>query len=534
MKRESLWLSVIYCVAHFPLLLASGYFYDDWVLYNPDPQMNIGLWWNAGRPLTGYFLSAVHALDGAFLPRFISFITYLLSALFLLYVLRTIDLVDPASRFWVVIIFAVFPADNTRILDMLACDSVYFCCFFLGWCLVAVYLRKGTLLLRFASLIAFLLSFWLNSLLVFFSLVLTYMFYMSSSAQISFRSAQRFIARYPDFLLAPVVFWLMQRLMFYPQAEEVGYNQFHVASLGPRPWVSALKGAVVDPMLYSVIPFDWFWCCAVLVGGTFLFLMLSKTLAESGQNHQRDLVLFICGVWVLFAALFPYLAVGKIPVHWDWLSRHARLVPLGVGLILCYGGRLASQWGRVNSQVLLYVYCVLVCVMVSGNVRTYSAYWLDWYKAISLVKEFRLSDEIKKNTSFLFHDECRDLNAERRTYRFYEYCALMNLAFGEDSRFGTEETLWNTRTSLDDMRILLTQLRSWPNTVDYAKAYFMSRWVPQSPKCRVRILCRAPKPGFVDLLRLKYLELFDSSRFYSELPDLVYLDVAPSCGIPHK
>lgn len=529
MKRESLWLSVIYCVAHFPLLLTTGCFYDDWVLYHADPQMNIGLWWNTGRPLTGYFLNMMHALDGTFVPRLVTFVMYLLAALFLLYVLRTMDIVDPAARFLVVVVFAVFPADSTRILAMLACDSLYFCLFFLGWYLVAVYMRKGTLIVRLAALSAFLLSFWLNSLLVFYSLVLLYMIYMFSQTNISFQSVRQFIARYPDFLLIPIVFWLVQRTVFPPQEAEAGYNQFHLVGLYPRHWLSALKSSVADPMIYSAIPFDWFWLAAVLVGAILLFLMLRKAIGEESRNDRRDFVLLICGFYALFAALFPYLAVYKMPGHWDWLSRNARLVPLGTGLVLCFGGRLAFRWVSTNSRAFLCAYCFLVCVMIGGNLRNYADYWLDWYKAVSLVEQFKQSNEIRDNKSFLFQDECRGLNAKRRTYRFYEYGALMNMAFGEDSRFGTENAQWDTRTGLNSVRHFLSLLRSSSRGVDYTKAYFISRWIPEEPTCRVQILCKKPRTSLAALLRLKFLEFFDVSTFRKEVSSLVSLHVAPSC-----
>jgi hypothetical protein len=525
MKRESLWLSGIYCLAHFPLLLTTGYFYDDWVLYHPDPHMNIGLWWSTGRPLTGYFLNGLQALDGAFLARFVTFITYLLSGLFLLGVLRTIDLVDARARFFVVAVFMVFPADSTRILAMLACDALYFCLFFCGWWLTAAYMRNGNLLLRLASLCTFLGSFWLNSLLVFYSLVILYMLYIATAGKITLRSTARFIRNYADFLVIPVLFWLLQRLAFPPQGIDEGYNQFRLEGLWPLRWVSALKGSVVDPMVYSVIPLSLVWLGAVLLCTIFLFLMLGRRLPEPEQDGRRDLVLLIVGFFALFAALFPYLAVSKMPSYWDWLSRNARLVPLGVGLVLCLGVRVALTRIRVNSRSLLLANCLFLCVMISGNLRVYPQYWLDWYKAVSLVKEFKQSAEIKTHTTFLFKDECEDMNAKRRVYRFYEYGALMTLAFGEDSRFGDDEKRWDARTGLETLRNFLKELRNGPGGLNYTPAYFISQWVPRVPECRVRILAKTPRLGSIDLFKFKIAELLDSASFYATLPSLVLLEV---------
>ena len=523
MKREVVLLIVIYCLAHFPLLFTNGYFYDDWVLYNPDPQMNIGLWWHTGRPLNGYFFNMLHAIDGAFLPRWITFVMYFLSALFLLHVLRTIDIFDSTTRLFVVAVFAVFPADNTRILAMLAADSVYLCSFFFGWYLIAVYMQKKTLLLRVAALFSFLLSFWLNSLLVLFALVVIYMLYMFSPAKLSFQILRRFLSKYPDFVLLPVAFFLMQRLFFPPLAESTGYNHFHFSGLLlPLYWLKALKGALFEPMLYSVVPFETFWFCVTILIFFTLFLILRNALAEPAQNRRSDIAVLICGVCALLLALFPYLAVGKIPSSWDWDSRHARLVPLGVGLILWGGGRLIEKLMGINFRTFLFAYCILLSVMISGNLQRYCDYWLDWYKAVSLAEEFRLSSEMKNGTSFLFQDECRNWNAVQREYRFYEYSALMNMAFGDDSRFGTEEERWK---GLDRIIKSLSGLRTNPSNIDYTKAYFVSNWAPKAPEYRVRIMCGDAKPTPVELLGFKLLELSKSDNYI--LPDIVKLKVTP-------
>ncbi len=343
MRRELAWLILIYCAAHLPLLATTGQCYDDWALFLVNAKLNVELWTATGRPLTGQFLNMLRDMDGVFAARLCTFVAYLLAGLFLAETLRSVRSIEPPARFLIAAFFMVFPADSTRVLPMLAYDSFCYFLFFFGFWFLARYMASRWIPVRIASLCAFFFSFWLNSLLVLYLLPLLYIAYQEWKQTFTLRWVRTLVYRYADFVCVPLVFWGVQKTLFRPFGEYDEYNHLSVHGLSPKAWILAVKGALIDPVVYALLPISLLQVALVLVGGCILYLLLKNRLAAAESGDRTDLVWLGVGALAVFLALFPYVIVGKAPRHWDWMSRHARLVPLGASLMLYYGIRVIAR-----------------------------------------------------------------------------------------------------------------------------------------------------------------------------------------------
>lgn len=530
MKREPLWLILIYCVAHTPLLFTTGRFFDDLPFQAGNADLVLKILWATGRPLYGYYVNFVMGLNSDLVPRLLAFFAYLLSALLLRATLKSTRLVDDEARFFLVALFMVFPADSTKVALMLVYYSLSYLLFFLGvWCLSRYLMGRGVLW-RIMSLTWFFLSFFVPSLLVLFALVFLLIAYVERDRLRTMRSAMMVMFGYGDFLVLPLVFWLARALFFPPTGWYAGYYGFHMELISPVWWAVAIRGALVRPILSSLTPVHVAQVAAVVGGSCLLWWIWRKSLPEPRQNLKSEIFLFAAGVLAFFLALLPYVAIGKLPDFWDWSGRHALLVPLGVAFILYYGLRIFGQLTKLRRSVTLFMLCFLLCAFTSATVMAYSNYWVDWYKCLALVQQFKASDVMRDHSSFLFVDEAADWNAKKRKLRFYEYAGLMEMAFGDQRRFGVLAQEWSGQKSLDEIESMMRGQDFNPSMPGMARFYCIGDWAPKHPEYVVKILPAGPKPGLADVVRLKVLEFMDPPSFRAALTGMLRLEFEKTPG----
>ncbi len=292
---QLVWLILIYCAAHLPLLATTGQCYDDWALYLVDSKLNVELWTATGRPLTGQFLNMVRDLGGVFPARLCTFVVYLLAGLLVAETLRSVRGIDPPARFLVAAFFMIFPADSTRILALLTYDSYCYFLFFLGFWLLSRYMESRWIPVRIGALGVFFFSFWLNSLLVLYLMPLLYVAYREWKQSFSIRWVMTLIPRYADFVCVPLVFWVIQKTLFRPFGEYEGYNYLSPAGLSPKAWILAVKAALVDPVVYALLPLNLLQVALVLAGACMLYLLWKKHIPAAGSDNGPDLVMLGVG-----------------------------------------------------------------------------------------------------------------------------------------------------------------------------------------------------------------------------------------------
>jgi uncharacterized protein (DUF2461 family) len=69
------------------------------------------------------------------------------------------------------------------------------------------------------------------------------------------------------------------------------------------------------------------------------------------------------------------------------------------------------------------------------NVSAYAGFYGDWQKQKQLVHLFSNNQDIQRAGLIIVEDMTEDINGLKRRYRFYEWNALMQMAFGNETRF---------------------------------------------------------------------------------------------------
>lgn len=512
-KSESILIVILYSLAYGITLFNSGLFWDDWVFYHTARPAIMDVQRECGRPWFGYYFVFVFSFKSIIVPRLIVFFSFLFSALSLNSILKGIKEVDQPSRLCIVLLFALFPMNFAR---MAICTSQYSFCFFalfLGLWLFTGYLKSGKITLRLLSLFALCISFFTESMLVFYlALIALLILYKERKNIYSLIGLLARLIRYADFLAFPFVFWLIKTTFFKPWGHYAQYNHIALRHVLAAPiWsIWAFNEAFIAAMnnAFSIFLSN---TCLSIIFGFITFLFLSKFVKPEVGDGKYDLKLFSLGFILFFVAVFPYNAVGLMPNLCDWNSRFQLLVPLGASFTLYYGIRLFLKRIGCCFQAHLFLYSLIIAVFISLNFLTYLNYQKDWFKQLSLIENFRTSCIMKDNTTFIFDDQATDMNAQGRDYRSYEYAGLMKFAFKDETRFGIDLDLYN---KMEGGRFFIDQPR-----------HNINGYRPKDPDYRVAI-----KPGPTDLsraykvIRVLYYQIFSPGKFKEAIAGIVKLE----------
>lgn len=520
-------ITVAYTIAHGLMFFNHGVFWDDWFIYHADPALTIDRLRQMGTVWVAY-LSLLVSSGGISAFRVIAFGSYLLAAWCLFGIAREMN-IDRHTRFWVVLLFALFPVNSFRLTMCIMLYNLCYFLFFLGFWLTALFVRTRNIWYRIAALVLLFMSFTTNSLLVFYSLVLLFLVYRERPAQRSISVWLKLAARYADYLLLPILYWVVKSTFMKPYGLFAGYNQVKLTGLKTalhntlltfdtsfltvidrsigRQTCSQIFHKLADRSI--LLPFGLLMVIITLLFG------IKAVWKKVDRESWRTLWFFLLGFCAFGLAAFPYAAVGKLPQFLEMETRHQLLLPLGAALLLVYGVKLFSR----HKAVMVPAYLLLSVLFINVDIKDYLSLQRDWYKQLSIIQNMRLLPVMYYRTSFLFLDRARDLNFNRHEYVFYEYAALMKAAFGNEKRFG------------DDLRSNLKEGRNmahFRNRHLLNSYYLMGEFVPQEPDTFIQISSGTTDVSTAGILQLIVWEHFNSEKFTPALFNIVHL--APLSG----
>lgn len=494
-----LLLFIFYSLSHGLLIFNRGIYWDDWVLLNLPHRAISPFFYQGGFPLTALFHNFFLYLPNEIIfYRCFIFIAYFLPALLLNKILTNIKKIDRNSRFFLIIFYLIFPVNQARVALINSPTAFYHLLFWFGFWLTAKYLKNKQIFFRILALLFFYLSFFINSLIMFYLIVLMYIGYVE-------RKDNR---KYLDFLLLPFLFWIMKNVYFKPVGLFKGYNQivFNQLILSPFLAIKSLYSSFIEIIIKSfATSFAYLYILVPVM--IVIFYILKKRITYLPElNLKKNIKFIVLGLFLFIIALVPYYAVGLKPASQDWSSRHQLLIPLGIAFLVYYSGLLISKF---KQNILLMIYSLLISIFTITNIKTNLDYLKDWYKQLSIIENIKNNHTIKENRTFLVDDKTLDLNAQNRTYRFYEYSGIFKYGYSEETRFAIRlEDLNN----LEDLYPYRSYFKQYYNLTDYQ---------PEDPEYIITIDYGSVKLDTFLLLKLLFYERRQSEIFNTYIAKIV-------------
>ena len=509
-------LFLFYSISYGALLLFPGFFWDDYSLFGIPRSVVEGSFLEAGRPLFAVTHGFLTSLPGSvYIYKILIFVLYFANGLLARACMMRFAGIS-AEKAWVIAYLVVLlPYAHSRYgLVMVQ----YPICTFLFLSGLYVYLRFIKLPARVVCAVLFFLSFSIEAHLVLYYAVffLMYLLLDNKTPVKGLRSTgpvlYGFVLKYRAMLLLPVVYWIVRGSLFAPKGVLSGLNAFGKKKLllSPLRLLESLYHSFIK-MFYVVIEASVknisIFHVVIMVAVAGILFLLWKPAGKTGVDRKNIHKGFMAGLFLYFAAAFPFVLVGNMPEYLGWAMRFQFLLPYGAALMIWFISSYAGwKWQR---RILIGI----VALSVNYNLIVSLVYARDWMKQQALVSSFRNNEEIRKGTSFFLRDHTSSLNAYEREMMFYEFSGMMKQAFGDQKRLAILEFHW-----LFDRK----KIPSYLEKVEYRQMFNLAEYV-MAPMRKVIFVehgaVRLEKTG--DTLEMIYLSFADPPEYSRRVSGMI-------------
>lgn len=400
------------------LFIPNAIFWDDWLIYRVDPSIILEKFDQMGSlfNIFGHLHVALLAV-GPWIYKISTFIMGFGSALILNEIIKRYKKIDSCTRFFIVLLFMVLPFNMARVALIDFPYTFSYFLFFLAWLLMGKY--------RVTSLLIFFISFNTNSLLVFYAIPFSD-FFLRKCKSYNPLNIFSFLLRNLDYFFIPFIYFLIKVNFYKPHGIYSGYNEnFSIKNLK----ISAI--ASYDELHTYIHHIDLFINVTNLLTSLTL-IILTYVILRINKIHSIDIAkrttfFGLClGLLITCIGLFPYWILANVPTFNQWSSRHQLLSPLGASIFFTMLGGIFKR--------NIWFFAILIGLSMSFTLTSYKNLYFDWEKQKQLIKLFSNEPLIEAANLILVDDQTDD-NALYRTYRFYEWNGLLEMAFGDQKRF---------------------------------------------------------------------------------------------------
>lgn len=507
-----IWLTVIYVAAHWFLLVATGKWIDDWVYADHNVEYIIEVFMQSSLPLEAFIKMSVWNLP----YRWFVFLYFYLSGILVYAILNKVDLFSQEACFWIVALFMTIPINDARISWICYGYSLCFLLFWVSFYIVTIWMRaKGAkkIGLRVFSLLMLMLSFNLESTMLMTLFILFFLYYEDLKGEwkrgeikANIKKFLIAIVRYADFLIAPIAWYVLDKVLFPAYGAYGGHSYIPWGKLPKiilHSPVYALKTlSTIIKSYFSVLDSDIVRILIVII--LIVYVTIRFAFRKKGwENHNLSMLMLIAmlllGIMTFYIGYFPYgvkrnSALNTLLVD----GRDAMLLGIGTALLIYYFVQ-AFFHERITGLILVFT---VVLGIVHFNF-TYFIWQESYYQQLQFQDEIKENTEIQRNNTFLV--VCK--NAAIRPI-FFQNNGNSWAVTGEETRlfisgvneldllYGLDESTW------------------------FLNAYGMKDYDFTDKKIDGIILIDYADIGRGTILKQKWNELFNENEFHDWIKDL--------------
>jgi hypothetical protein len=512
-SKDFLILALVYTISNILLLLNyDGVYWDDWVTYNQSLATLKIMYEEIQFVYIGTFATLLTRIGNQVFPfRFYIFASGFLNGVFLYLILKSFRIFRRSSIFFLTLIFLVAPLFGGK--NAMTPYGLPVFCFYFGFYLLTSYFESPRIWLRILILFLFYSSFSLNSFLVFYLLVGLYILFIawSRNEQDLLKSIFVVIRYYSDFILLPIVFFLIKSLFLVPYGDYAGYNSVTLDSIinSPPMLLESFKASYTDIFIGAWEISKSIWLVIFIMG-----LIIAYFQKDFINYVPHSLFFFIFGVFVFALAAFPYTAVGKVPSSVNFNSRHQAVLSLGFAFMTYMGIMSISRFiglRKKNTQMILWL---IILSFVCNNIYLSYRFHKDHYYQVSIQENFKENKLIKENKTFLVVNQLGSSLVYDRPIDYYEWNGHLKKIFNDETR------LMVSVDFLDRLDLTLKAQKYKQNS--------FSEWIQTEPYS-VTISKKDPLTKS-KILELFYLRLFNKSLFMERCKPLTEVNVQKYVG----
>ncbi len=455
--RDGLMLFVIYLLIHGFMLILTGTFHDDWTSWFRDAETKSLEGWESGRPYYSLVIEAVWWLPG-YGYRILAFLTYFVSYLGMYLTLCHVPEIKRKGALWIAVLAMSMPINDARVLLANYPYALGMMLFWIAaWLFVKNIHQLTRIPVRAGILILFFLSFTLNSNLVMYGGVLLY---------ILIRVRPREYIRYLDFAALPIVFFLLNKILF-PTHGAFAAENYNAVTVSGLAWAIAAIPQTIRNLLLGMtetltdnhVGLIAAIVAAVLCEAFLLWREHRKTGTPSAEQvrvgEKQNLVTFLFGLVMFIAGFFSYTVVREVAMLNLTGITGRDSIQLGFGAAL-----MLYSFPIKSLRRPMAIFAAVLAVFHFGNWYLY--YQAEWYRELAFQKQIVKIEEIAGGGNYVVNDSQNSAVEERR---FYTWSGNAAAATGRQNLF-----LFNGQDStgmLENPETMSTILKEYPMFGEY-------------------------------------------------------------------
>ena len=302
--------------------------------------------------------------------------------------------------------------------------------FFIGFYIVAENIKKKKRILRITSYVFFFFSFEMNSLLFFYLIIALYVWWRENN----FKKIIKTIIYYSDYILLVIIYVIIKKEYFIPSGSYSNYNSFSISRIlkFPIKLIYTLYDFTIKLFSFSIFNSLKSPLIVILFIGVYFFI---KNI--NWKDIKFNIKYLYLSFFLIFAALFPYLIVGKKPVLFGWANRHSILLGSGLAFLL-YSLYSLSVQKIPNNKINKIILSLIISCFIIFNIDLNKEMLIYSYKTDSILFNLQDSEIIKSNTTFLFKDISKKNDKgllDKSIDSFYIFNGMMHTVFNDETRF---------------------------------------------------------------------------------------------------
>lgn len=454
--RHILWLTVIYVLTHWFILVSTGRWWDDWVYADHDVGYVMEVCKQSSLPL-----AAIVDIISWYIPyKLFVFVMFYADGILLYRILKSIDLFSEDAAFWISALFLIIPVNDARITCICFNYSLGLFCYLMSFYLITKWIRqegKKKIITRIVSLLLLLLAFNAESIMLMVGLMLLYLYYEELKAEwkwkeigLNIKKLFFAVAHYIDYLLLPIVNYFGTKILF----PGYGFYGGHSYVLWDDLPHTIMKSPWYTWLTFKKIFVNWEYVITekpekialyiavytVVTGIAVLAFIKNKNSVQGEKNSIGKNVLLLClGMITFYLGVFPYLVKREKVIDVMYADgRDALLLGIGTAIIVYY---FLSLFRFLLKEMGTRI--ILVFLTVSGVVYFNNIY-LEWEK--NYYQQLQIRDEIASNQEILDNDTFIVIYTGSNFFNmFYQTNGNSWAATGEETRFylsGVNDLAW--------------------------------------------------------------------------------------------
>jgi len=470
LKKPAIFLTLLYSFAWGPMLFMRGAYWDGWVFFSQFTNKDYAWVYFVFAPPRNYFHYYTFRFldlfpDPTLAARCIVFVSWLLSGLLLLRILRRFLSWDTRTATLCVAYYLLFPVFIVRFEFI----HVYYSAITFFFTLAAyLFLDSAprswiwTILREISAVALFTLAFLFNSFVFFFFGFLgvhLYLFSQKYPGLSLYEVTLKWVKRFFYLLLFPFVFMGIKMVFFAPYGPSVGYNKilllhpsFSVLTRMIEGFWEGFWSGFLWPFAAALqfLERKYFALALILAAAIVLYIFRRYPISRDDTSapahtanepfyvrfwqHHPAVSMIVGGLFFLFLGLFPYVVVGKSPhiYGYGFGLRHSLLMPLGSALML-FG--LVSLIVREQMQFAAHV--ALLSLSIAFLWFNFFLLDTDWYKQQAIIAKLpEIVREIPPPATFVFMDGTTGYNWLNRMGSRQDFTGYLQLVSGKRDYYG--------------------------------------------------------------------------------------------------